>query len=392
MKRMRVLLIHNRYLQPGGEDIVFEAEKSLLERYGHEVITFMEDNSRLRKINPLKIVVNAIWSMETQRKIRKLIEEKKPNVVHFHNTFLKISPAAYYAVKEKRIPVVQTLHNYRIICPGSLLMRNGHVCEDCLRRVVPWRGVVCGCWRNSRMGTAVVTAMITFHRLIGTWTKQVDMYIALTKFARQKFIEGGLPAEKIMVKPNFVYPDPGPGEGGGRFALFVGRLSPEKGIKTLLNAWSLLSNKVPLKIVGTGPLIRDVENIVKKLPSVEWLGWRSREEIYTFMKRADFLVFPSECYEGFPMTLVEAFACGLPVIASRLGAMTEIVEEGRTGLLFDPKNFEDLAAKIEWAWMHPKEMEEMGQEARKEYEMKYTEERNYKILMSIYQKALRMFY
>jgi len=385
---MRILLIHNYYTQPGGEDVVFEAERALLERYGHEVITFVEDNARLNVINPLKAAVDTIWSKEAQRNIRKLIEQSRPDVVHFHNTFLRISPAAYYVVKEMGLPVVQTLHNYRLICPGALLMRDGHLCEDCLDKVIPWPGIVYSCWRNSRMGTAVVTAMLTVHRLLKTWIKQVDVYIALTEFARRKFIEGGLPAEKISVKPNFIYPDPGKGEHGGNFALFVGRLSAEKGVKTLLSAWRLLKG-IPLKVVGDGPLMAEIRECVEREGlAVEVLGRRSREEVFAFMRSASFLLFPSEWYEGFPMTIAEAFACGLPVVASQLGVMAEIVEDGRTGLLFEPGNPEDLAEKVEWAWTHPKEVKRMGEEARREYEEKYTAERNYRMLMEIYQLAM----
>ena len=385
---MRILLIHNYYTQPGGEDVVFEAERALLERYGHEVITFVEDNAQVNKVNPFKAAVDTIWSREAQRNIRKLIEQSRPDVVHFHNTFLRISPAAYYVVKEMGLPVVQTLHNYRLICPGALLMRDGHLCEDCLDKVIPWPGIVYSCWRNSRMGTAVVTAMLTVHRLLKTWIKQVDVYIALTEFARRKFIEGGLPAEKISVKPNFIYPDPGKGEHGGNFALFVGRLSAEKGVKTLLSAWRLLKG-IPLKVVGDGPLMAEIRECVEREGlAVEVLGRRSREEVFAFMRSASFLLFPSEWYEGFPMTIAEAFACGLPVVASQLGVMAEIVEDGRTGLLFEPGNPEDLAEKVEWAWTHPKEVKRMGEEARREYEEKYTAERNYRMLMEIYQLAM----
>ena len=384
---MKVLLIHNLYQQPGGEDAVFEMERALLERNRHDVITFVEDNARLEGVNPLKVAVGAIWSREAQRNMRKLIEQTKPDVVHFHNTFLRISPAAYYVVKEMGLPVVQTLHNYRLICPGSLLMRDGHVCEDCLGKVIPWPGVVHGCWRNSRSGTTVVAAMLTVHRVLRTWENQVDVYIALTEFARQKFVQGKLPAEKMMVKPNFVYPDPENGEHRGNFALFVGRLSAEKGVRTMLSAWQLLKG-VPLKIVGSGPLMAEVkEQVERERLAIEVLGRRSRENAFSLIRQASFLIFPSEWYEGFPVTIAEAFACGLPVIASRLGAMAEIVEDGRTGLLFEPGNPEDLAAKVAWAWTHPKEMDEMGQEARREYEAKYTAKQNYEMLMAIYEKA-----
>jgi glycosyltransferase involved in cell wall biosynthesis len=386
---LNILLIHNYYQQkPGGEDIVFEAERALLKRYGHEVITYVEDNARLEGVNPLKVAVNAIWSREAQRNILKWIEQARPDVVHFHNTFLRISPAAYYTVKELGLSVVQTLHNYRLICPGALLMRDGKVCEDCLRKIAPWPGVVHGCWRNSRSGTMVVAAMLTFHNILKTWENKVDVYIALTEFARKKFVQGGLPEKKIVVKPNFVHPDPGNGEHKGNFALFVGRLSAEKGIRTMLSACRLLKS-VPLRIVGDGPLMAEVKaQIERERLAIDVPGRLPREEVFSLMQQASFLVFPSESYEGFPMTIAEAFACGLPVLASRLGAMAELVEDGRTGLLFEPGNPDDLAEKVEWAWTHPEEIKRMGKEARKEFEEKYTAEKNYKMLMEIYQLAI----
>lgn len=384
---VKVLVAHNFYQQPGGEDVVFRAETDLLRSGGHEVIEFVEDNTRLDGMNPLKAVVDAVWSREAKRRIRRLIEEKKPDVAHFHNTFLRISPAAYYACKETGVPVVQTLHNYRLVCPGALLMRNGRVCEDCLGKAVPWPGVVHGCWRGSQMQTAVVAGMLTAHRLLKTWQEQVDVYIALTEFARRKFIGGGLPADKIVVKPNFVAPDPGEREAPGRYALFVGRLSPEKGLGTLVKAWQSLK-EIPLKVAGDGPLWEQVQAFAAGCGSMEVLGMRPHDEVIALLKGACFLVFPSELYETFGMVIAEAFACGVPVIASRLGAMAEIMEDGRTGLLFEPGNAEDLAEKVTWAWAHPREMEEMGKEARREYEAKYTAERNYEMLMEIYRKAM----
>lgn len=384
-----MLIVHNKYTQPGGEDAVFEAEKALLERMGHEVIPFVEDNARLNGMNPLRAAGNAVWSRESQRRLRALIEEAKPEVAHFHNTFIMVSPAASYACKEVGVPVVQTLHNYRLLCPAATLLRNGQVCEDCVGKAVPWPGVAHGCWRASRPQTAVVAGMLTFHRLKGTWTDRVDRYIALTDFARHKFIEGGLPADRIVVKPNFVHRDLGPGEHRGDYALFVGRLSAEKGLRTLLRAWKRLEG-IPLKVVGDGPLRGEIEEfgVREGDPGVEFLGRKSREEVFRLMQEARTLVFPSEWYEGFPVTMAEAFACGLPVIASRLGAMAELMEDGRTGLLFEPGNAEDLASKVEWAWQHPESMVEMGREARREYERKYTAERNYEMLMGIYRTAM----
>lgn len=390
MARMRILLVHNFYQQPGGEDVVFKAEAALLRIRGHEVMEFVEDNRRLEGVNPLKSAIDAVWSRQSKRRLSALIQECKPDVAHFHNTFLRVSPAAYYACKEAGVPVVQTLHNYRLICPGALFMRKGRICKDCLGKSLPWPGVVHGCWRGSRMQTAVVVSMLAIHRWLRTWQEQVDVYIVLTEFAREKFIEGGLPVEKIVVKPNFVHPDPGArAPKDGEYALFVGRLSPEKGLLTLLRAWRCLRG-IPLRVVGDGPLAPDLQAIVDRegLEGVALLGRRSRAEVFALLQGARFLVFPSEWYEGFPMTIAEAFACGLPVVAARLGAMAELVEDRRTGVLFEPGNSEDLAEKVSWAWSHPSEMAEMGQTARCEYEAKYTAERNYQVLMQIYQQAI----
>ena len=385
----KILMVHNRYRQPGGEDAVFAAETEILRKHGHEVVEYLDDNRRIEGLNPLVAAANTVWSYGSREKLSQVLRETKPDVVHFHNTFLQISPAAYYACWETAQPVVQTLHNYRLLCPVATFFRDGHVCEDCLDRTPPWPAVLHGCYHNSRMQTAVVAAMLVFHRLLKTWQNQVHVYIALTEFVRRKFIEGGLPEEKIVVKPNFVYSDPGIREGKGEYVLFVGRLSPEKGIKTLLWAWQYLQ-KIPLKIVGDGPLMDEICAYVKmhKLEWVELIGRCNHGGVLELMKGARFLVFPSEWYEGFPVTIAETFACGVPVIASRLGAMAEIVDDGRTGLHFEPGNSEDLAAKVKWAWTHLDQMQQMGREARAEYEAKYTAERNYKMLINIYEKAI----
>lgn len=216
----------------------------------------------------------------------------------------------------------------------------------------------------------------------------MDLYVALTGFARRKFIEGGLAGEKIAVKPHFVAPDPGAGEGKGGYGLFVGRLSPEKGVRTLISAWDGIGERMPLRIVGDGPLAPEVAAAAGKGPGVEWLGRRGMSEVYDLMGDAAYLVFPSVWYEGFPKVLVEAFARGTPVIASRLGAMAELIDDGRTGLLFRHGDAEDLAAKVEWAIAHPEALAQMRRAARAEFEQKYTAERNYKLLADIYQRAI----
>jgi glycosyltransferase involved in cell wall biosynthesis len=228
------------------------------------------------------------------------------------------------------------------------------------------------------------------HRTLQTWKKDVDVYIALSEFAREKFVEGGLPPERIVVKQNFVYRDPKPKDGEGQYALYVGRLSEEKGIRVLLSAWSKLALPVPLRIAGDGPLREEMVSEIARmeLKQVDLLGRAPPQDIFRWMRGARFLVFPSVCFENFPLAIAEAFACGLPVIASRLGAMAGIVEDNRTGLHFTPGDPQDLAAKIGWAWSHPEEMRAMGQAARAEYEAKYTAERNYQQLMSIYSRAI----
>lgn len=385
---MKILLIHNFYRHPGGEDVAFRSEADLLRSKGHQVFEFTENNSKLSREHMLKAATNAVWSRESYHNIRNVISRVKPDIAHFHNTFLRISPAAYYACKEAGIPVVQTLHNYRLICPNALLMRNGKVCEECIRKMIPWPGVLYGCWRQSRVQTMVVSTMLAVHRQLRTWTEQVDAYVALTEFGRQKFVQGGIPVEKIAVKPNFVHPDPGerPFNDKGAFALFVGRLSVEKGIQTLLRAWKSAQH-IPLKVVGDGPL-RSLMNNDEQSTGVVFLGRRPRNEIMTLMKESRFLIFPSEWYETFGLSIIESFACGRPVIASRLGAMAEIVEDGHTGLLFEAGSAEDLAEKVIWAWNHPDKMAEMGQNARSVYLEKYTAEKNYSQLMDIYYRVI----
>jgi glycosyltransferase involved in cell wall biosynthesis len=385
---MKVLAVHNRYQQPGGEDQVFLAETTLLESYGHRVVRYSTHNDRVAGMNRLALAGNTLWNSSTYRELRALIRQERPHVAHFHNTFPLVSPAGYYAAKAEGVPVVQTLHNYRLLCPNALFFRDGRVCEDCMGKVIPWPGVVHKCYRGSRAASGLVTAMLTTHRVLRTWTEMVDAYVALTEFARRKFVEGGLPAEKMVVKPNFVYPDPGPGEGRGGYALFVGRLSPEKGVGTLLAAWERLDRPVPLKVVGDGPLREQVVEAPDRHPCVEYLGYRPAEEVHGLMKEASMLVFPSEWYETFGRVAAEAFATATPVIAADIGAIAELVEHGHTGLRFRPGDPEDLAAQVGWFLSHPEEHARMRREARAEFEAKYTAERNHQMMMEIYESAL----
>lgn len=387
---MKLLLVHNRYLQAGGEDEVFAAEAALLRRAGQNVVEYVEDNRSIHGSGRWQAAGRALWSRRAQKQIRRLLQRHRPDVAHFHNTFPLVSPAAYYTCRASGTPVVQTLHNYRLLCAGSNLFRGGRSCELCLDRMIPWPGVVHRCYHRSVAQSTVVASMLALHRLIGTWDRQVDLFIALSEFARGKFIQGGLEGKKIVVKPNFVEPDPGFAEGQGGFALFAGRLSPEKGVATMLRAWRRLPH-VPLRIAGDGPLLglaRRFAASVADRSDVRVLGRCGRLELFRLMKAARYLVFPSQCYENFPMVIAEAFACGRPVIATGLGAAAEMVEHGNTGLLFAPGEPAALAAAADSLWSRPMASQRMGREARVQYETKYSAQRNYSRLREIYQSVL----
>ncbi len=388
---MRVISIFNRYQNRGGEDEVFELEAKLLGEHGHDVTLMTEDvHDPHGLIDSARVASDAIWSRKAYAKIEALLKEKNPQLVHVHNTFPTISPSIYYACRQAGVPVVQSLHNPRLLCPAATFHRDGHACEDCLGKLLPWPAIFHGCYQKSRARTSVVAAMLTAHRYLGTWRELIDTFIVFTEFYRRKFIQGGPPGDKIVVKPHFVDPDPGLKSGRGDYALFIGRLSREKGVHTLLDAWKRLKD-IPLKIRGKGPLLgevqafaaqnqRRIEVLPTRLVPQEWAG---------LMRGARFLVWPSEgYYETFGLVAIEAFAFGIAVIASRTGAMGEIVADQRTGLHFTAGDADDLASKVAWAWAHPVEMEMMGQNARREYKEKYTAERNYEMLIDIYRETI----
>ncbi|XHX79230.1 MAG: glycosyltransferase family 4 protein [Stenomitos frigidus ULC029] len=384
---MHILAIHNRYQIRGGEDECYEAEIALLKDWGHRVNSYVETNDRITSLGKLQAAVQTVWSRTAYRQVKQRLANRAYNVVHVHNFFPLISPSVYYAAREQGMPIVQSLHNYRLLCPNGLFFREGKVCEDCLGKPIPYPAVVHGCYRDSRPASTAVTAMITAHRAMNTWTEMVDVYIALTEFARQKFIEGGLPADKIVVKPNFVNADSRPGTGQGGYALYVGRLSVEKGLDTLLEAWEKLKHPMPLKIVGDGPLADLVMAVSDRSPHIEWLGRQPMSDVYALMGEAKFLVFPSKWYETFGRVTIEAFAKGTPVIASNIGAIAELVDNYRTGLHFHPADSDDLAAKVDWAMTNPSKMAQMRTAARAEYEAKYTASKNYHKLMEIYARV-----
>jgi len=389
---MVILFVHNYYQREGGEDAGVRQERDLLAAAGHRIVEYSRCSGEIALngiSSRIKLGAGALWSSRTHSELRSLIAKERPEVAYIHNTVPLISPSAYFACAEAGVPVVQTLHNYRFLCPAGTFLREGKICEECVTSTL-FRSVRYGCYQDSVAASATLSLMLATQRALGTWNGKVACYIARTEFARKKFIEGGLPAERILVKPCFVHPDPGPRAGSGDSVLFLGRLSPEKGLRSLIAAWEHLDGTIPLRIAGDGPLREELDAEIdrRRIAGVKVLGRVPDADLLAEMKRARFLVLPSEWYEGLPLTIAEAFACGVPVVASRIGSMIELVEDGVTGLHFMPGDATDLAAKVEWAWSHPKEMEEMGHAVRREYETKYTPEINYMRLKEIYERAI----
>lgn len=377
----RVLVVHNAYQQRGGEDMVCEAEVELLRSRGHAVEVFHRHNDDLKKSSGLRVAAETLWSVRSAAGLNRLMERFEPDVVHAHTTFPMISPSVLWTAARRGVSVVQTLHNFRLLCPQAMFLREGMVCELCIGQF-PWSGIVHRCYRGSLPQTTVVATMLAVHRALATYRDKVTRFIVLNEFCRRKFIDGGLPAEKLMVKPNFV-DSPVPLEGMRRGVLFVGRLSQEKGIDVLAGAMAR-SRGIDLRVAGIGPeAIR-----LRGIEGVTLLGHIGQPQVRDHMSRSVALILPSICYENFPRTLVEAFASALPVVASRIGALAELVRDGVTGLLFDPGNADDLAQKMAWAAANPARMREMGSNGRAEYEAKFSADRNYAMLMEIYGAAM----
>jgi glycosyltransferase involved in cell wall biosynthesis len=379
---MKILIAHNAYQFKGGEDQVVEAEIALLRRYGHEISVYRRDNEELQHMSKAAAALSTVWSQRTTGEMEKTCKIFRPDVIHAHNTFPLISPSLYWVAHANQIPIVQTLHNFRLLCPQATFLKHGRICEDCLGKMT-WRSITGKCYRNSAVQSAVLTGMLSLHRTLGTYDEKVTRYIALNAFCRDKFIQGGLAPERIRIKPNFAVSDVPPEAGDRHGGLFVGRLSAEKGLDILAAAAQSLDH-AQIEVIGSGPL----EALARTQFGVRYLGFLPLEKIMQRMRAASFLVLPSVCYESSPRTIAEAFSCGLPVIASRLGALAEIVEDGITGLLFTPGDSADLAAKIAWANQHPQQMLKMGLAARREYESRYTPEQNYRLLLEIYHEAI----
>jgi glycosyltransferase involved in cell wall biosynthesis len=378
---MKVIFAHNAYLHRGGEDAVVEAEVALLRSHGHAVLLYRRDNLEISGLGRAQLAADTLWSRRTVEEVGELLRVAQPDVVHVHNTFPLISPSLYWAAADAGVPVVQTLHNFRMMCPQGMLLRDGRVCEDCVGRL-PLPAIRHACYQAQRPQTAVAAGMLVLHRALGTWQHKVQRYIALNDFCRNKFIQGGLPADQIVVKPNFVDLPP-PVEGPRSGLLFVGRLSPEKGVAPLAAAARQLAPGT-VRMAGSGLEMNQIANI----PAVSALGELARPQVDVELRRATALVFPSIWFEPFGLVVIEAFANGTPVIASRIGGIPELVEDGVTGLLVEPGNAAEWAVKMQWALDHPERMAQMGRAARAAYEGRYTAAINYGQLMTIYRDTI----
>jgi glycosyltransferase involved in cell wall biosynthesis len=385
---MRVLMLHNRYLVPGGEEQATAAEVALLRDYSHEVELLEHDNQEIQQLGKARTSVRTLWSSDSYHRIYNKLSKENFDILHVQNFFPLWSPSVYYAASRAGIPVVQTLHNYRLMCVNATFFRDNRVCEDCLGKTMPWPGVVHACYRESRAASAVLAGMVGFHKLLNTWKTKVQMYIAVSEFAREKHIAGSFPAEKIMVRPNFVYPSPQPGNGGGGYALYVGRLSAEKGIATMLQAWQAAENPIPLKVIGDGPLSNEVMAAAATSSTIQYLGRKTSAEVLDSMRGAEFFVFPSECYETMGRTIIEAFAVGTPVVASSLGPRSGMVVSGKTGFLFPSGDVAALRQQVEWCSRNLQEVHALRRAARAEFEEKYTGARAAELLVEIYRSAM----
>jgi len=384
---MNILVVHNRYAFVGGEDEACATEADLLRRHGHKVVVYTQDNRLIDSASGWATGIRSVWSRKDHAAVRQLIVKNKLELMSVHNFFPLVSPSIYYAARGEGIPVVQTLHNYRLLCPAATFLRDGKICEDCLGSAIPWPSLVHKCYRKSFLQTGAVVGMISAHKVLGTWRSLVDYYIALTPFMRDKFVAGGFPPERIVVKPNSVE-DTGVGSGDEDGFLFVGRLSEEKGAAVLLRAWKAAKTTRKLKIIGTGPEEMNLRAMAAGLTNVEFLGQVSAERVRAEMGGAAALVFPSIWYEGLSRVVIEAFSKGTPIIASDVGPVSSIVKDGQNGVLFKVGDCGNLAEKLAAFPVGAEGLAGLRLSARQEYLRCYSGDVVYRNLMGIYSSAV----
>jgi glycosyltransferase involved in cell wall biosynthesis len=383
-----VLVVHESYAQAGGEDTAFHADIECLRQHGHQVETWQVHNAEIgtwSRARQATLFFRTTWSQASYRHIRRLIRDVRPDVVHFHNTLPLISPSALHAARSEGVPVVMTLHNYRLLCPTGLFYRQAKVCEDCVRSLA--HGVLHGCYRDSRVQTAAVALMLRVHRTLGTWRRCVDAYIVMTDFMKSKMMLAGLPEKRIHIRPHFVTRTRiAPASSPGDYAVFLGRLSDEKGIQTVIEASRFLT--VPVKIIGTGPLEPAVRQAAAAYPDIlHPVGHVPHAEAMEILSRAGALLLPSRSYEAFPLAVCEAMGMGIPVIATDLGGRSEAVEDSVNGFLYAPGDARALADRANRLAGDPQLRARMGAAARKTYEARLAPEISYRRLMEIYEAA-----
>jgi glycosyltransferase involved in cell wall biosynthesis len=387
---MRIVICHNYFRARGGEDQVFEDELGLLTDHGHDVTAVIKHNNEFAgPSETITVALGTPWNRRAAADLERVVRRTRAEIVHFHNWLPQISPAGFYAARKAGAAVVQTLHNYRWVCPKGILFRDGAVCEDCVGKRIPWPAVVHSCYHESRVGSGVVGATIALHSAMRTTGRAIDAFIAPGPFIKEKLAGAGLPRERIHIKPNFLSADPGPGSGDGGYMMYLGRLSPEKKIDTLLAAWERLDGQVPLKISGVGPLQPDVEAAARRDPSIEYLGFASNEALDGLLGGARALVFTSGTYEAQPMTILEAYAKGTPVIAARMGAMQDLVDDETTGWHFEPHDAHDLARVITAANERSLDLAPMRKMVRAKFLENFTAETNHQLTMKVYEAARR---
>jgi len=390
IRGLRIGVFHNRYRQRGGEDAVVDLEVELLRKAGHDVRTFFVDNREELDgsvVRALRVGWRARWNRAAERRVGEFLASGPIDIGHVHNFFPLLSPAVHAALRAHGAAVVQTLHNYRLLCANGLFLRRGRPCEDCVARG-PWNAVRHGCYRGSRLQTAVWAEQAALHRRRDTWRRLVDLFTVPSELARRKLLAADLPAERVVVKPNAVV-DPGRPAFGGRGAVFVGRLSREKGVALLLQVWERLDG-LPLTIIGSGPEEASLRRRAATLAGVRFLGQVERDRVQAELRSAAFAVQPSLATETFCLAVAEAMAAGTPVIAPSGTAPGALVDHGRTGLLFaagDAAGLADACARLAG---DSELAERMGREARATYEEQFTPEAALEALAALYDRALQL--
>jgi glycosyltransferase involved in cell wall biosynthesis len=387
---MRILIAHNRYKQAGGEDRVVDNESALLTSHGHTVARLDVDNDHIQGVlSRISASLDSIYSPHGKQLMREAIDRARPDVVHVHNFFPTLSPAVFLACAEAGVPVVHTLHNFRILCASATLFRDGGVCEECIssRSFLP--GVRHACYRSSHLGSAVAGFGMAVHDRMGTWSDKISAFISLTSFAADKLGSFRIPREKIFVKPNSTE-DRGLGSGDGNYALFVGRLTQEKGIQTLIDADAAGSLCMDIMIFGDGPMREELRRAAERPGSrLIFSGLIEHDSILDFMGRARALIVPSIWYEGgLPLVVIEAFSLGIPVIGANLGNIASVVRPGETGLLYPPGDHHALASALVWFTQNPAAVQQMREAARAHYLATHTPEMNYQRLIEIYEGVI----